>query len=673
VGVDRVDIAFYLFMGLFLGFVAGSLSADRRVSYETEISVPYFILIIVLSISALITIFRYSNFYPFITAKFHDIVVSFGKYTAVSSMLWTLKYYFNYIAGFGLFVIVTNSLRKNRDFFNVIRIIVLAALVVITFGLYQAFFDPSFLNSSFWVGAGRINSTLSDPNALGSYVILLFALFFSFIIFLKKWYLKAASLAFLAVFLFIGFVSGSRSSFLSIFISLSIFAVIGISMPVRRALGRKIKSPNKSAVFSAIIVVAAVIILLSVLLGLFLNTDIIESMDVLKGSGIILLDRVVEMVQNYSEGLRSEGFEKAFRTISSGREILWRQAFYMLKDHPVAGVGTGAYFVELPDYHRRYHRGFHLYDFTGNYYLQVLAELGLVGAILNLFIFFLIIKKSIAYFLNKNSRRLLKKSDWLLGGLSVSFVSMAVALFFGSHTNFIEIQLLFWLIAGLIISYIKINDIVCLSGLRSENMYYLIDDPANNAAVFDHCIPDAVVCSRPVLRTGSFSSIRLGRLSKILLAFIIIIFAASLFKASITDLSVNAKQTLYWNEEIRNNYGFYDLETIEGEQVRWAGLDASQVIKNDGTAIIFSVKDRDPLSHDSPLFVRIYIDNWPVKIIKINDRQWHEVKIDLSPYQKEKLTFTIACSRGWTPKERGISNDTRLIGVLFKEETGFIK
>jgi O-antigen ligase len=665
IGVNAVDIAFYLFIGLSLGFMVGIFRSGRYISYELEISYPFVIFVIILSISAIITIFRYSNFYPLITTRFHNLAVSYGGYRSIGSMLWTLKYYFNYIVGFAFLVIIMNGIKKNRDFFTALRVIVFSSLIVITLGLYQAFFDPNFLNSSFWVKSARINSTLSDPNALGSYMILLFALFFSFILFLKRWYLKIISMVFLGLFVFIGFLSGSRSGFLSIIVSIVIFTGIGLSMTLLRPLRKKIKSPNGSVFVSSAIVILVFILIISLFLGIVFGTGFVEKLDSLKGSGIIIADRLVGTFQDYFESLKSGGFKKAFEIISSGREILWKQAYYMLSDHPVSGVGAGGYFIELPDYHRRYHRGYDLYDFTGNYYLQALSELGLMGALLNFFIFFLVIKKSLAYFLNKNKLRGLKRKDWLLGGLFISFISMIIALFFGSHTNFMEVQLLFWMIIGLMVAYININSRDNLLEPESRTHMDYLDG--------GQIIGKEYGRSLSVLKTGNYKGIVFGRSSKIILALILIVFFVTLFIGSITDLSINVKQSLYWNEDRRNNYGFYQVENIDGEKARWAGIDASQVIKNNGSELVFSVKNHDPEKQEKPLYVRFCIDNGIVKVLKIDDSQWHEIKIDLSGYSNEKLTFTLACSRGWTPKERGLSNDTRELGVLFRETTGLIK
>lgn len=647
-GIRRMNVIFFFFMVLFLGFLVNRFKSDAGFIYETEISRPVFIYLIILVVSTLITIFRYSNFYPLITTKFHDLTVNFAGHKSVEAILWTLKYFFNYVSGFALLFIVFNIIKTRRDFIKTFIIMLSTVPVVVAVGLYQRFVDPYFGNITFWIEAGRINSTLTDPNALGGYIGLLFPLIISLIIFLKKWYLKITAGLFLALFIYFSFLCGSRSAFAAMFIAALTFIIIGLSILAGHFIRKKIKGPNRSALISAGAVILLVVIITLSFTGILLKTEVLENIDDSGGTGIILLDRMTGTVGDFYASVREKGFIDAYRDISSGREILWRQAYYMFRDHPVSGVGQAAYFIELSDYHRRYHRGFHILDFTGNYYLQILSELGFVGIVLILFIFFVIIKKPLKYFLYKNKNKKLKKEDWLLVGLFASFSGMMVVLFFGPHTNFIEVQFLFWLVIGLATAYINIDSIDEAGAKEKSAGSGSLDDynresPAN------------------YINVGSYWKTRFDLISKISLIFIIVVFGFTLLVSSATDLSINIKQTVYKWE---NYYGFYKVEILEGRKVKWASIDAIQVMEKEGDRLIVPVKDGDPAGHLLPLVIRFYINNTPVKIVKITDREWHDIEIDLSDYPREKFTFTMACSRSWVPKERGLSNDSRELGVL---------
>jgi tetratricopeptide (TPR) repeat protein len=69
-----------------------------------------------------------------------------------------------------------------------------------------------------------------------------------------------------------------------------------------------------------------------------------------------------------------------------GRVAIWRNTLVMVREHPVIGVGLGAHSLLYPAYHRRavvdplFSSRRHL-DFAHNDYLQLAAELGLVGLV----------------------------------------------------------------------------------------------------------------------------------------------------------------------------------------------------------------------------------------------------------------------------------------------------
>ena len=77
----------------------------------------------------------------------------------------------------------------------------------------------------------------------------------------------------------------------------------------------------------------------------------------------------------------------------------------MFKDYPVTGVGLGSFILQLPNYYEKTNADVRHVDFAGNYYLQVMAELGLPGFLLILFIFYLIVKKVIVYYINKRRQK----------------------------------------------------------------------------------------------------------------------------------------------------------------------------------------------------------------------------------------------------------------------------
>jgi O-antigen ligase len=625
IGIRRVTISFYLFVGLFLGYLVNQFSSGRKIRFEAGLSRPILVFIMLVTLSSAIVIYRYANFVPFITFRFHDLIVNNADHTSMGAIMWTLKYFFNYLAGFGLLVIIFNVLKKKKDFIISLVIVLLTSILVILFGFYQKLFHPTLGSSTFWVEAGRINSTFTDPNALGGYVALIFPLFVTMIIFFRKWYQKLAAAILLAVFVYFGLLSGSRSAFLAMAVSSFIFMAIGLSMLVRKQISRKVKASNRSALLSGGIVIAFFAVLIISFMLVMTQTSLLDNLDESLQTGIIVLDRMTETIADYSTSVKTDSIKAALEDISSGREALWRQAIYMFSEHPVSGVGHAAYFIELPDYHLKHPIGFPLLDFTGNYYLQILSEMGLAGMLLILFIYFLIIKKPVKYFLHKNGAGSMGREDWLAAGLLISFAAMACALFFGPHTNFMEIQFLFWMVIGLLLGYLNIS-----SG----------DDG--------------------VLEAAGYKGVRFDKVSKISLGTIIFIFGATLLWSSTHDLSINVKNSLYDHD---NDHGFYQEEYEEGIPYRWTAGDALTIVARKSNAVVIPMKWVNPEPHRIPNFVRIYVDNTLVKIVKLDDDGWHDVSVDLKKFDRERVTITLSMNHYWVPAELGLSSDTRELGI----------
>ncbi len=646
--VRPVEIILYLFFAFTLGFFVNNsykIQSSRYIllksdiDFDEELKVPILFFIIIVVISSLITIYRYANFVPFITSKYHDLTVNVNGVRSTGSISWTIKFFLNYIIGFWLIFIIFNIVKKTKEIIISIIVLISSTVVSTVVVFYQYFFHPTFGSFTYWVETGRFNSTFTDPNSLGAFTALLFPIFLVMIIYLKRWQLKLLFSILFLPYLFMLLLAGSRSSVIGIIFVILSFLVIGI-IKIVKVIKNKIISISKIKkiiILICILSMVLIIILLAVFSVLFINN--IEDPNITKFS---MINRTMESIIAFNIYASRHGLVEGIKSISNYRYIFWERAIQMFKDYPVTGIGTGAYIIELPNYHGL---DFTLVDYAGNYYLQVLSELGLIGIIPILFIFYILIKKVIIYLRRSKNIKKDKNINWILIGLFMSFSSMLIALIFGPHTNFMEIQFTFWLIIGLMISFIKVNYI---SGNKRNKAYKglsKIDNEKFQNRIINRFGPDLF-----------------GKISFIIL---IIIFTTSFFISSVTTLSTNVKQNTF--RKNANNYGFYNEEVFEGKSVRWISIDASKVFEKEGDALNIPVRDGIPVDRRIPLFMRIYIDNLLVKIIKIDGNMWHDIKVDIPKFTREKFTLTISSSSSWTPKEMGINNDTKEIGVMIGE------
>jgi O-antigen ligase len=639
-------IFLYLLAGMFLnGFYESSKNNllvifAKKLSFPKELFLPVFLFSVLIIVSSIITIYRYLNFYPIISPFFHNLNVNINGMKASDAITLVIKFLLNYLIGFLLVFFLYNCIKTIKEIITCIIILVSSTIISSFVVLYQVFFNPSFGNFEPWITSGRFNATFTDPNALGTFTVLAFPLFLILIIYFKKWYVKVLFSTLFLLFLPLIYFAGSRSALIGILISIIVFITIGLK-ELSKASRRK-----RSIILIIVAIILIIIILASVLL---IKTDN-KLKDKIAASGIVM--KSIETIKAAVLYFKIDSLTEAIKSISNYRYILWKRAFQMVKDYPLSGLGSGTFIIELPDYNWKYDKAFLQVDYPGNYYLQIFAEFGLPGLIILLAIFALIIKKYRSYLYFNKKFKILDKNKIIIYGLFVSFISMLIILFLGSHNNMVEIQITFWLLIGFIFSYIKIyknKEIVSIN---------IVQQKANLAAYND-------------FGEGSVGQIFKEKLIKNklrLTSFIIIfiIFTSSFIYSSYTNLSINIKQNLFnWSDfSNANTYGFYGRGNTGIEGPRWTSYDASTSIKRTGDKLSFALKAQNPDLRVNPLYVKVLIDNSLIKEFKLTDDKWHKYTLKLRTNNRKSITFSVIPSRTWNPQKMGISDDNRDLGVM---------
>ena len=92
--------------------------------------------------------------------------------------------------------------------------------------------------------------------------------------------------------------------------------------------------------------------------------------------------------------------------ILNARQLFWQAGYHMVSEFPLSGIGIGAFTCELPNYYIEYGIAptmtsatnresqsprVHI-DSSGNFYLQIASEMGLIALAFFLWIFVVIIK-----------------------------------------------------------------------------------------------------------------------------------------------------------------------------------------------------------------------------------------------------------------------------------------
>ncbi len=113
----------------------------------------------------------------------------------------------------------------------------------------------------------------------------------------------------------------------------------------------------------------------------------------------------------------------------------------MIRDRPFFGQGIGSFFWRLPAYS---HHSF--YENAHNYFLQIGAELGMVGLIAFLWLLVIIVKSGVSLFLQ------LKDRYWklLVGGLVGGILGFLLTCLADHPLLLLEMQFIFWLAAAIL-------------------------------------------------------------------------------------------------------------------------------------------------------------------------------------------------------------------------------
>ncbi|MDU2067165.1 MAG: O-antigen ligase family protein, partial [Sporomusaceae bacterium] len=130
---------------------------------------------------------------------------------------------------------------------------------------------------------------------------------------------------------------------------------------------------------------------------------------------------------------------------SSLRLALWESTWYMILDHPLLGIGWGAYYLVYPAYDFYVVAGkiFHAH----NMYLNIAAEIGVPGFLC--FMAFFYGHGKLALVLCKESR------DPYIAGLMLGVLAAFLALVISGFTDYtlfnIQMSMLFWFLNALIV------------------------------------------------------------------------------------------------------------------------------------------------------------------------------------------------------------------------------
>ncbi len=378
----------------------GHLSKKQTHSFSLSIRDSAVIFGINACVSAIVAV---AGFYPWGGPTHLVAVTPWGAVLFANAIGWlTLAFLVN-IAGLTSFLWLSHARNAERDFVW----ICLAFLAAGVFGWMQYTHRTHFGVIAQFLRSGKpqYNATFVDPNALGLSCAIVFAIWCG-----RLWQraLRVNFFEWLAgpTLLFLVLIAGTRSAYILSVVSITVFFIL---LLIRRP------------------VVAAVAFLFLASVGFLL---------------------IREQRRRNPEASRLVVFGQQVRRIALGqmkpmavftdRTMQWSSAWATFQANPLLGVGAGTYLIRSPAYQTV--MGRRLNDNAGSQYLQVLAEQGVIGFAVFLFLIGSTVKE---FLLSRDKNPMQSGAFAALVGIMISFI-------FGSHIVGFEVAMYFWLCLSLL-------------------------------------------------------------------------------------------------------------------------------------------------------------------------------------------------------------------------------
>jgi len=605
--IPHAPTALVLFLFTFLGWCLHLGFTPRKLSFESPILKPVLLFSAFLAVSALLNFFRFSNWFPFLSDGIYELVTNVDGVTAGGALMSTLFHFLNYATGFLFFFLVLNAVRSRKAARRIVFLLLLGTALALAFGFYQQISRSSLGNTPFWMKAGQINSLFKTPNAFGAFLAAVVPLALAAII-----VYKGAAKAFPAAVLLSALVLlphvGSRSAFLGLLVSLGFFLVLSVKA-FSSAKIHPLRLFKKSLPARILLLIAAAAVL----------------------AGVTGLSRS-RLAARFKDNIHTLVKTGEPAVVSPERYFLWKEAFHMIKDYPLTGVGIGAFIIELPNY---YHldrnaravvqEGWKRVDSAENYFLHAAVELGVGGLILAAWLFWMVFK---ILGQSLKSRANHDREKFILVGVSAGVIALFTNYFFHSFIGSFETKYTFWLLLGTAAAW----------GGQKET-------PAERG--------------------------RFGRKGKLLSVLLVAAFGALYGWHCLHSLSLRHRTELFG---IKQDFGFYRLEeTRDGRKFRWAGKYGGTMLEIEKPVVCIPLHASHPDIERRPVTVRIHLikdffeEKRLLDEISLDHALWKTYEYSLPREVGRKVILLIKVDRTWNPQKALGVPDPRNLGVALGE------
>ena len=476
--------------------------------------------------------------------------------------------------------------------------------------IYQAYGNIEFLNAPFFARLNRVSGLGYDSNSFAISLYLAFPLTILSIILAKDGWKKLIFVLLAVLLIWCLFLSGSRTAFLGIILFLMLLPWVWI-------WAQKNLSRNRRCFLFSVPFLFAVTLCVLGTVSLKMNYF----------SSLTLGKRLLSSYHDFKTGGINKILDK------SSRSHLWVQAYRLTKESPISGWGPGGFQRNLDNTRFKYGEDpkIQYIDFASNQYLQLTSDLGITGLSMSMLIILLPL-----WMVFRIHRRIKILNERWAVGISFSAIFIMLFLFISGP----------WIMVGL------------------DNLFVFI-------IILSFLIAAAV--------KHGFNFKYFGKLAILAFIFFVGMFILRTYDHTFGNYGYRKIQDTEW-WPLKYEKHCFAVENWDGEKFRWCGKDAFLRIPikreiPEKIEIQFFINHPDigtaPVTfeyggkHGVTNMLVITDISWKTIEIHITDNYIYEFKPPKRSVQKY-LVVSLNISRTWIPKEFGINNDTRELGVAVK-------
>jgi len=334
----------------------------------------------------------------------------------------SLNDYIIFLSYFVLYFLVINNIENENIFYSFIRLFFITSLLVALYTLFHYYGFISYLKEF-----GPVISTIGQKNWTSNYLALIFPLMFSYFLLEKTKRIKILYFVILSIIYATLMICQSRG----IWISISLTSIFAIYIILKFKLVKTFKENQKWLIL---------LILIFIIITIIYSTD-----NPLNKGAITVTERAMST------------FDEKDPSINT-RLLIWGTTFDMIKDRPILGSGIGTFKINYLNYQAEFLQDNPDYiKYWGhareahNEYLQMAAELGIIGLGIFLSILFIFYNIIIKYLKKENN----SKKKIIVFGLLLGITCFLIHSLFTFPLHVMALGSAFFIVLGLTVVYIK--------------------------------------------------------------------------------------------------------------------------------------------------------------------------------------------------------------------------